>query len=239
MPMDQSGRKAWLPPAIPTKPPGGTLWPKEVRKQATITSLDSSLFAGSDKATAPMSDRGGVSLPALRLEKLRGGPVTSWRGAYHAQTQRGVKRAEDARPTDLWDSQKGWSTSIRDQDDYGPFGVRGSHGITGPPPPWEQRAADERRYERAMRKIAKLRPTAGSGDSPAARAAREERMLDYTSMAKGTWSWPEPPTRHRSSRRFDGHPAVQALVPMPSLHAMGAHHESLMYRVNCSAPRGC
>ena len=40
---------------------------------------------------------------------------------------------------DLWDS-KGWTTAIRDQDDYGPFGTKGQYGVEGPPAPWVQQA---------------------------------------------------------------------------------------------------
>jgi len=232
---------------------GGTLWPREVAQEGSFKGH--SLFEGTDRADASVTrgfnvtggrggggGGGGVSLPSLRLETIRFGaagsqkPITSWTETYHAR-----KRLKDAAPevvNDLWDYAPGlinggWSTAMRDMDNRGPFGVDGKYGIEGPPAPRLQAEADRRKHAKALNRFAKLR---ASGSS----TARDARAPDYHSVSERSWKWPEhqgPKTTR--SRRFDGHPAVQALVPLKSLHAMGAHHENPTYRVNCAAPCGC
>lgn len=240
----------WKATALPMVQNGGTLWPREVTQERSF--VTQSLFQGTDRldksltrgfASKGRGGGGGVSLPALRLETIRFGgagsqkPITSWAETYHAG-----KRIKDAAAAevlvDLWDHAPeliggGWSTAIRDQDNKGPFGVDGMYGFEGPPAPRVQAEIDRQKHAKALGRFSELR-AAGSS------TARDARVADYHSVSKTSWKWHEnqgPQTTR--ARRFDGHPAVQALVPMKSLHAMGAHHESPTYRVSCAAPCGC
>ena len=36
----------------------------------------------------------------------------------------------------------GWTTAIRDQDNYGPYGLKGPFGVKGPPAPWQVQAEE-------------------------------------------------------------------------------------------------
>jgi len=124
----------------------------------------------------------------------------------------------------------GMTTALRDQDNYGPYGIKGPYGVKGPPPPWEVQAAELKEREKVMRKFDKLRPKGGG-----AMTSREPRNVNYTSVAKSSWIKrfchsitliPNPMLTltmnlsERSSltprtRRFEGHPAVNSLLPMP------------------------
>ena len=144
---------------------------------------------------------------------------------------------------DLWDT-KAWSTAIRDQDDYGPFGTKGQFGIEGPPPPWVQQAREAKARAKKYARFDKLRP-GGSGAS----TAREPRQVSYSSEAKESWEFKQKAPITPRHRRFANHVAVQNQKPMrvshpsielesilhiahslslctwQSLHAMGVHHD--------------
>jgi len=143
-------------------------------------------------------------------------------------------------------SSRSWSTAMRDWDDHGPFGCKGPYGVEGPPAPHTDRQnilASRRRIDKELRRFRGQQPMT-------------HRPALFVSTAETSWSKlvvvppirPVPPLRENShpegsptSRRpFINHPAVQPCPPhkVESLHAMGAWHPDITYRVNCAAARG-
>jgi len=212
----------WRPAKQPKAPIGGRKFRSAERGPKESAH---SLWATSDHGCKPAVHPGGLPLPKLRLEQLKDGPVNSWRAVTLRETQNGSSFAPGTAGPDLW-NEPAWSTTHREMDNTGPFGVDGPYGPDGPEPAF---LVNQREIQERQKELQKLERQRGG---PA--TVRDTRQPNYTSIARGSWSWPEhmqPRMPMGSSRLFQSHPAVRGVVPHKSLHAMGAYHGDPTYHL--------